>query len=191
VFIESKGYGSGGGLLGQYKEFVAKSYAISVMYERHHQDYFWFATNTPFGSSVGIRLTSPNYIQTILTTESTPPIRSILGPLTVDEGHVRRLSQLISVGIFPDSFIRRMGIIYLVKPGENLWHIINSIHAYPEFSAFDPIASLVAELNRDQISSPDMIFPGQHLHLPWYGIDLGDEKEKDETEEVDEQTAAG
>lgn len=167
VFVECKGYGKGDGLTGAYREFLAKAYVASTIYQRHRSDYFWFVTNVPFGSSFGIDLTSPDFIYSALT-EGNEKVKLVLGGLPVDWGHVTLLSELVSVGIFTDSFIRRMGISYLVQPGENLYRIMKLIHANRKFTFFDEIASLVGSLNGGV--DPDFVKDGQRLRLPWYGI---------------------
>lgn len=167
VFVECKGYSKGNALTGAYKEFLSKAYVASIVYRRHRSDYFWFVTNTPFGSSIGVNLTSPAFIHSALTEEN-EKVKQILGGLPVDQESVNLLSELVSVGIFPDSFIRRMGISYLVQPGENLYQIMKLIHANRKFTFFDEIAGLVSSLNRGM--DPNSVVDGQRLRLPWYGM---------------------
>src|ERR1700761_5474565 len=62
VFVESKGYKDGGGLLESYKEFLAKAYCTSVQLSRHRRDRFWFVTNVPFGTSIGRNLCDWRFI---------------------------------------------------------------------------------------------------------------------------------
>jgi hypothetical protein len=183
VFVESKGYSNGNGLITEYKEFLAKAYVTFSTFQRHRPDYFWFATNAPFGASIGVNLASPRWVYKALTDRPGAKIESLLGELQVDRNQVDDLSQQLSIGIFPDSFIRRMGIMYRIKPNENLWHIMTNIHAYRNFRFFEPVAALVTELNRDQISDPSNLYPGQRLHLPWFGIDWDDTNENESVED--------
>src|ERR1700761_5196538 len=79
VFVESKGYQDGSGLMEAYKEFFAKAYCTSVLMEQHQRDHFWFVTNVPFGSSFGRRLWSFDFILESLCNSATPRVASIIG----------------------------------------------------------------------------------------------------------------
>lgn len=175
VWVESKGYKKGSNLLPEYYEFLAKAYVTSVTNSRHSNDYFWFVTNVPFGASHGIGLTSSGFVQGALGSGPTEKVRQVLGGLRVDAGHVESLAKRVSIGIFPDSFIRRMGILYLVKPGDNLFSVMSYVHAYADFTLYEPEAALIAQLNR--LTNPSHIEPGQRLRLPWYGMPWGESEE--------------
>lgn len=165
VWIESKGYRSGRKLVSEFKQFLAKAYVTSVSYSQYRDDYFWFVTNVPFGSSYGIELASESFIKEALNDESQ---KAVLGTLVVDNGHVRALSERISVAIFPDSFIRRMGILYHVAPGENLFDIMSYVHAYANFASFEPQAAKIASRNR--LKNVDHVEENQVLWVPWHGM---------------------
>ncbi len=128
VFVESKGYRDSSGLLEGYKEFLAKAYCTSVQIARHERDHFWFVTNLSFGSSFGRRLWSPDFISDSLRGSKPPRSAAIIGGAQIDEGHVRSLSQRVAVGIFTDSFIRVMGVLYRFQPGDTLWSATKLIH---------------------------------------------------------------
>ena len=174
VFVESKGYGDSSGLLDGYKEFLAKAYCTSVQIARHRRDHFWFVTNVPFGSSVGHRLWSAEFIAESLRASRPPKAAAIIGGAQIDDGHVRSLTQRIAVGIFTDSFIKVMGTLYRFQPGDTLWSATKLIHGgripLPQFA---PIETKVQSMNNNQ--DPNRIRSGQRLHLPWFGIrDAGD-----------------
>jgi len=169
VFIESKGYRDGTGILDAYKEFLAKAYCASVQIARHRNDHFWFVTNVPFGSSLGRRLGSVEFISEALRRVRPPKADTIFGGALVDEAHVRSLSQRIAVGIFTDSFIRVMGTLYTFRPGDTLWSATKLIHGgrmpLPQFA---PIAAKVQYMN--DLRDPNRIRSGQRLLLPWFGM---------------------
>jgi len=169
VFVESKGYRESSGLLDGYKEFLAKAYCTSVQSARHRQDYFWFVTNIPFASSIGRRLTSPEFIADSLCVSKPQKSAMLIGKASIDDGHIRALSQRIAVGIFTDSFIRMMGVLYHFQPGETLWSAIKLIHGGRiPLPQFEPIIAKVQLMNNQQ--DPNRIRSGQRLHLPWFGI---------------------
>jgi len=164
VFIESKGYADGSGLYEHYKEFIAKAYSVSVAHPRHRRDLFWFVTNVPFAPAIGARLAAPETVRAALTNERNERVRKILGDAPIDREHIRLLANRLAVCIFPDSFIRWMGI-----SGDNLWGIIKLMHAgrIPTVT-FTEVSALVARLNN--IEDVDRIRSGRRLYLPWYGI---------------------
>jgi len=168
VFIESKGHKNGSKVFEGYKEFLARAYLTSVLNNRHRKDLFWYLTNVPFASSVGRDLTSATYIKAALSGVA------LLGSIVIDDDHIERLSELVSVGIFTDSFIRVMGITHFVRPRETVWSIIKLIHgdSMPR-NFFAPIQGEVAYLN--DLDDPNKIKSGQRLHIPWHGIDWEDE----------------
>ena len=169
VFVESKGYQDSSGILDGYKEFLAKAYCTSVQATRHQQDHFWFVTNVPFGSSVGRRLWSPEFIADSLRGVRPPKAGAIIGEAPIDDGHIQALSRRIAVAIFTDSFIRVMGILYCFQPGDTLWSAIKLIHGgYIPLPEFEPIVIKVRDMNN--LQDPNRIRSGQRLHLPWFGI---------------------
>ena len=169
VFLECKGHKDGSHVLESYKEFVAKAYATSVMYSRHRGDLFWFVTNVPFGSSVGRRLTSREFMLSALTTDRNEKVEAILGAAPVDRAFVSSLSQRVAVCIFTDSFVKLMGVTYFVRRGESVWSIIRVLHGgripRPQFA---PVAELVGTLNN--LANVNRIKAGQRLHIPWFGL---------------------
>jgi hypothetical protein len=172
VFIESKGHKDGTKVFEGYKEFLARAYLTSVLNQRHQKDLFWYLTNVPFASSIGRKLTAPSYIKTALSGIS------LLGRINVDDGHIERLSKLVSIGIFTDSFIRVMGITHFVRPRETLWSITKLIHGNSMPTPFfAPIESTVAYLN--DLEDPNKIKSGQRLHIPWHGVDWDDSENLD------------
>jgi hypothetical protein len=173
VLLECKGHKDGSKVFEGYKEFLAKSYVTSVNYRRHTRDLFWFVTNVAFGCSIGRKITSREFVYSVLTKDRNEQVSSILGSSHVEDDFVRDLSNRLSICIFPDSFIRRMGVEYLVKNGENVWSIIKSIHAGKvPVPRFEPVAQQVANLNN--LQSADRIVAGRRLHVPWYGIEWDD-----------------
>jgi hypothetical protein len=169
VFVESKGYTDASGILQAYKEFLAKAYCTSVQIARHRSDHFWFVTNVPFGSSEGRRLSSPEYVSQALRAARPPAAAAIIGRATIDEAHVRSLSDRVAVAIFTDSFIRVMGTQYRFRPGDTLWSATKLIHGgrIPQ-PYFEPIVTQVKSLNN--LRDPKRIKPGQRLRFPWFGM---------------------
>jgi len=173
VLVECKGHKDGSKVFEGYKEFLAKSYVTTVNYRRHTRDLFWFVTNVAFGCSIGKKITSPEFVYSVLTKDRNDQVSSLLGSSHVDDKFVTDLSNRLSVCIFPDSFIRRMGVSYLVKSGESVWSIFKGIHAgRVPMPHFEPIADEVAKLN--DLKSANHIKSGQRLHVPWYGIQWDD-----------------
>lgn len=169
VFIESKGYQDASGILDAYKDFLAKAYCTSVQMARHRNDYFWFVTNVPFGSSFGRRLSSPDFIYDALHDKKDAAAGAFIGAAKVDKSHAVSLSERIAVGIFTDSFIRVMGTLYRFRPGDTLWSVTKLIHGGRiPLLRFEPIATMVKYMNNLQDSNH--IRSGQRLHLPWFGI---------------------
>jgi hypothetical protein len=169
VFVESKGYAEGGGLYDQYKEFLAKAYSVSVSFNRHKRDLFWFVTNVPFAVSVGAKLTSPEVVETVLTAERNERVQRILGGAPIDKAQVRSLAKRLGVCIFTDSFIRWMGISYKARAGDTVWSITKLIHAgRVPTTTFNEVTALVGRLNN--LQDVNKIRSGQRLHLPWYGM---------------------
>jgi len=174
VFVESKGYQDGSGILDGYKEFLAKAYCTAVQMARHRRDHFWFVTNVPFGSSIGHRLWSAEFIAESLRASRPPKAATIMGGATIDDGHVRSLSQRIAVGIFTDSFVKVMGTLYRFQPGDTLWSATKLIHGGRiPLPQFEPIMAKVQYMNDNQ--DPNRIRSGQRLHLPWFGIREADD----------------
>ncbi len=169
VFVESKGYRDASGILDAYKEFLAKAYCASVQIERHRHDHFWFVTNVPFGSSLGRRLSSPEFVSEALRSTRPPAAAAIIGGATIDENHVRSLSERIAVAIFTDSFVRVMGTLYRFRQGDTLWSVTKLIHGgRMPLPHFDPIVARVKRMN--DLQDPNRIRSGQRLHLPWFGV---------------------
>jgi hypothetical protein len=169
VYVESKGHKDGSKVLDGYREFLAKSYATMVGYERNKGDLFWYVTNVPFGTSFGRMLTSPEFIIDAFTITVNDSVKSILGSAPIDKGHIHSLSERVAVCVFTDSFIRVTGVLYMVKPGDNVWSIIKFLHAdrIPTLS-FQPLANVVGRLNG--LEDVNKILPGRRLQIPWYGI---------------------
>jgi hypothetical protein len=169
VLVESKGYATGAGLYEEYKQFLAKAYTVSLSYPRHRRDLFWFVTNVPFATTVGAKLTSSDVVKSALTSDRNENVQKLLGGAHIDEEHMRALADRIAVCIFPDSFIRWMGISYKVRPGDTIWGITKLMHGGRiPVAKFAEVSHLVARLNH--LDNPDRIRAGQRLHLPWYGI---------------------
>jgi LysM domain-containing protein len=169
ALIECKGHEDGAHILEEYKAFLAKAYSTSVGYSRHQRDLFWFVTNVPFGSTIGRRLTSADFVEAVLTREGNKKVEEILGRAPVDKAYVQSLARRVAVCVFTDSYIRRSGVSYRVKPGESIWSILKALHAgripTPQFA---PLAGLVQTLN--DLKSPDRIRSGKRLLFPWYGL---------------------
>jgi hypothetical protein len=169
AFVECKGYRDGSGILEGYKEFLAKAYCTSVQAVRHQRDLFWFATNVPFGSSIGRRLCAPEFVREALTSSAPARAATIIGGAQIDQDHVRALSRRIAVAIFTDSFVKVMGTLYRFRPGDTLWSATKLIHGgHIPLPQFEPIVARVKYMN--DLNNPDRIRSGQRLHLPWFGI---------------------
>lgn len=169
VLLESKGHKDGAKVLDGYKEFLAKAYVTTLNYSRHKSDFFWFVTNVPFGCTTGRKLTSLQFVQSTLCDQSNQRISSILGGTHIDPLYVQNLCSRLCVSVFTDSFVRMMGISYLVSPGENVWTIVKAIHGGRIPSpTFEPIADLVARIN--DLEDVSKIKSGKRLRMPWYGI---------------------
>ncbi len=169
VFIESKGYRNGSGILDAYKEFLAKAYCTSVQIARHRDDHFWFVTNVPFGTSLGRHLWSPEFISEALRSAKPPAGATIMDGAHIDEAHVRSISRRVAVGIFTDSFIRVMGTFYRFRPGDTLWSATKLIHGGRiPLARFEPIVLKAQQMN--DLRDPNRIRSGQRLLLPWFGM---------------------
>jgi hypothetical protein len=173
VLLESKGHKDGAKVLDGYKEFLAKAYVTTVNYDRHKTDLFWFVTNVPFGCATGRKLTSFEFVQSTLCDRPNQRISAILGETQVNPLYVQNLTSRLCVSVFTDSFIRVMGISYLVRRGENVWTIIKAIHGgHVPTPTFAPIADLVARFNN--LKDVNRIRHGTRLRVPWYGISWED-----------------
>src|SRR6266481_879877 len=169
VFVESKGYKDGASMLDAYREFLAKAYCTSVQFARHRRDQFWFATNVPFGSSIGRALVDSKFVSDSLRSSKSPGGAAILGDATIDDGHVRSLASPLAIGIFTDSFIKVMGTLYRFQPGESLWSATKLLHGGRiPLPHFDSVVAQVVSMNN--LRNPNHIRSGQRLHLPWFGI---------------------
>lgn len=174
AFVECKGYRDGSGILEGYREFLAKAYCTSVQSIRHQRDLFWFATNVSFGSSLGRRLCSTDFVRESLSSAKPARAEAILGGIQIDDGHVRSLTRRIAVVIFTDCFIRVMGTFYRFRPGDTLWSAVKLIHGGRiPLAQFEPIVVSVKRMN--DLSDANRIRAGQRLHLPWFGIRDEDE----------------
>ena len=61
-----------------------------------------------------------------------------------------------------------LAVTHTVTKGECLWWISEYKHVYN-----DPFMwPLIYKANRDKISNPDLIYPGQQFDVPRYGFDL-------------------
>jgi hypothetical protein len=101
-----------------------------------------------FGCSIGRKTTSTEFVYSVLTKDRNDQVASILGSSHVEDEFAVNLSERLSVCILADSFIRRMGVSYLVKNGESVGSIVKGLHAgrLPR-ARFEPIADLVVKLN--------------------------------------------
>jgi hypothetical protein len=174
VFIESKAYNVGSGLLDDYRTFLAKAYSARVLHPRYRNDFFWFVTNVPFGSSEGRQLWSADFISKALRGSKSKDGALLLGEAPIDEQHVRALSEQITVAILTDSFIKVAGVSYRMRQGENLWKVIKLIHGgvMPQLR-YAPIVEAVQRMNH--LSDPNRIRSGEPLHLPWFGMERAEE----------------
>jgi hypothetical protein len=169
VFVECKGYRDATGILDGYREFLAKAYCTSVQATRHQRDLFWFATNVPFGSSIGRRLCSADFIRESLSTAKPERANALLNGAHIDTGHVESLSRRVAVAIFTDSFVKVMGTLYRFRRGDTLWSVVKLIHGGRiPLSHFEPISASVRLMN--DLDDPNRIRAGLRLHLPWFGI---------------------
>jgi hypothetical protein len=167
VLVECKGHRDGNSVLEGYRSFLGNAFFVSTTIERHSDDRFWFATNVPFGSTFGRRLTEYEVGREILEThkEAQQILRSAKDPTAL----IRQFLPKVAIGIFPDSFMRLTGVRYLVQQDDNLWTILEKLHggAVP-FDDYQGVANRVARANR--LASPDIIVPETWLHVPWEGI---------------------
>ena len=168
VLGECKGYSKGGGLLAEFRSFLAKAYVTSTDYRRHSRDYFWFVTNVPFGCSEGSGIRNYEFIRATLSDVTRPEIRGILGDSYVDPSLIGPLASRIGVFILTDSFLLNTELSYRVEQGENLWMILKRFHAGQAPSGFGIIASEIASKNN--LRSPDHIVSGKRIRLSWHGI---------------------
>jgi hypothetical protein len=167
VLIECKGHRDGNRVFDGYRTFLGNAFFVSTTIERHADDWFWFATNVPFGSSVGRRLTDYDFVRGILEkhTEASPLLKSVEDPVALIHGFLPK----VAVCIFPDSFMRLTGVRYWVKQDDNIWSILQKLHGGEvPFDDFQSVAASVARAN--QLANPDVIVPETPLQLPWNGV---------------------
>ncbi|CAN5752122.1 hypothetical protein BH24ACT22_BH24ACT22_18710 [soil metagenome] len=170
ILIEAKGYKKDSGLLNEYRVFIARAYATLSLAIQHSEDLFCFVTNVPFGSTFGRELTSANFISEALMDQSNTKVADIVKHVSIDRDRIETLSERLSLAIFTDSYIRWMGVKYLVKEGDNIWTIMSFLHANQDLGSFyTPLSTRIATMN--DLPSANLIFPGQRLHMPWQGIE--------------------
>jgi hypothetical protein len=168
VFGECKGYTRGGGLLAEFKTFLAKAYVTSFDYARHINDYFWFVTNVPFACTEGATILTYDFVIGALKDAGNASVKQILGDSHIDEGFVRTLIARLGVFILTDSYLMNVELSYKVVPGESLWLILKKFHAGQAPPAFRSVAQQIASRNR--LQSPDHILAGKRIRLPWFGV---------------------
>lgn len=168
VFGECKGYSKAGGLLADFRSFLAKAYIASSDYPRHKNDLFWFITNVPFACSEGSGIRSYDFIRSTLQDPAKSEVHELLGESHVDERLLWSLAKRIGVFILTDSLLMNMELHYKVREGESLWTILKKLHGGHAPSAFGLTASEIATKNN--LRSPDRLITGKRLRLPWKGI---------------------
>jgi hypothetical protein len=169
VLGECKGYSKGGGLLAEFRVFLAKAYVASSDYARHRNDHFWFVTNVPFACSEGSGIRSVEFLQGTLTANATPEVKEILGDGNVDSAVVFSLAHRIGVFILTDSFLMNTDLIYKVEHGESLWTILKKFHAGQAPGGFGSMARDIAFKNG--LRSPDHVTSGKRIRFSWRGIE--------------------
>lgn len=168
VFGESKGYSRAGGLLNEFRSFLAKAYVTRTDYDRHANDYFWFVTNVPFACAEGSGIRSYEFVRSTLTDRSNPQIREILGEGNIDNNFVRDLVGRLGVFILTDSFLMNTKLSYRVSAGETLWSILKKLHAGRAPDGFRTIAERIASENG--LRSADLVVSNRRIRLPWFGV---------------------
>ena len=168
VFGECEGYSRAGGLLGEYRAFLARAYVTSTDYGRHAKDYFWFITNVPFACMEGGGIRTYTFVRDALNDRGNTEVRKILGDGHVDDNFVRGLVGRLGVFILTDSFLMNTKLSYRVSSGETLWSILKKLHAGRAPTGFRGIAERIASENR--LRSADHVLSGSRIKLPWYGI---------------------
>lgn len=168
VFGECKGYSRAGGLLGEFRMFLAKAYVTCTDYGRHANDYFWFVTNVPFACTEGSGIRRYEFVRNAVNDRGNPQVREILGDGNIDDGFVRRLVEHLGVFILTDSFLMNTELSYRVSSGETLWSILKKLHAGRAPQGFRAIAEQIAADNR--LTSADHVVSGRRIKLPWFGI---------------------
>lgn len=167
VLIECKGHRDGNAVLDGYRTFLGNAFFVSNTIARHSQDAFWFATNVPFGSTYGRRLTEYDVVNKLL--QEHEEARSLIASAKDPVDLVHRFLGKVTVCIFPDSFMRLTGVSYRVRQDDNLWTILAKLHGgVVPVDDYQPIANSVARQN--DLASPDLIEPGASLQVPWFGI---------------------
>ena len=168
VFGECKGYTKGGGLLGEFKAFLAKAYITTTDYDRHQKDYFWFVTNVPFACTEGSGIRSYEFVHNTLNNKANSEVTEILGKGHVDDNFVRNLVRRLGIFILTDSYLMNTELSYKVLSGESMWTILKKFHAGRLPTPFRENASQIAAKNN--LSSPDLIISGRRIRFPWYGM---------------------
>ncbi len=168
VFGECKGYSKAGGLLQDFRSFLAKAYVTSTDYQRHRKDYFWFVTNVPFACTEGSGVRNYAFVLATLTDKRNAEVQEILGGGHVDESFVQTLVNRLGVFILTDSFLLNTDLSYKVISGESLWSILKKFHAGEAPYGFGSIATQIAQKNG--LPSPDHVLSGQRIRLSWHGI---------------------
>ena len=71
---------------------------------------------------------------------------------------------LAAVAVFASVVLARVGSsqegVHVVEPGETLWQIAADAYRWPE----------LYRANRDQIKDPSLLYPGQRLAIPDFGV---------------------
>lgn len=168
VFGECKGYSRAGGLLGEFRSFLARAYVTCRDYDRHAKDYFWFVTNVPFACTEGSGIRSYEFVRSALTDRGNPQVKEILGDGHIDNNFVRDLVGRLGVFILTDSFLMNTKLSYRVSSGETLWSILKRFHAGRPPDGFRGVAERIASENG--LRSADHIVSGRRIKLPWFGI---------------------
>ena len=170
VYIECKGRAEGSDLSAEFREFVIKSYALSTFPE-HSRDRFWFVTNVPFSCGLGRSMVSRDFIGGTVA-EAFANQHPLTRGLTLDPDVVESLSGRLTAAILTDTFMRSMGLVHYVEEGDSMWTITQQLygsHLPDELTeSYEPYAMAVAHMN--QLKDPSLIYPGERLKLPWFGL---------------------
>ncbi|MCS5423201.1 MULTISPECIES: hypothetical protein [Psychrilyobacter] len=162
VWIESKGYSEGSNLLNQYKNFIARSFFIWNTNERYQDDIFIFITNVPFGSTLGKKLNSKEFVKASVLEFGTEYFKDLNGIKEL-EGTIYEFFKNIFPIILTDSYIELISETFKVSEGQSLWNLWRDREN--KNLSWDQFEALMGILNVNK-KNFDLLRKGEVLNIP-------------------------